>query len=194
MSRFRVVQRQPLYLPWVDYQDAQTWNGPLAPGNFRTLIKLSDTVHWRHTGTNWLILNRSFSIMQKDSAPAAFQMSVGVVLAVTAGNCTVAYLEPMSMTQNSDDPSRITEERYWTDYPISLRPTAPAGGLFFGVDAASTVVETVINNGTTIANAAGVAATAPAVGDLLMKILKTSTGGLGVATCRIRQFIHYQAA
>lgn len=187
-------QRSPIYLPWVDYQDSQTWNGPLSAGNFRTLIKLSDVVNWRHTGTNWLLLNRSFTVMAKDAVAGAYQMSVGVVLAVTPANCTVAYIEPMSLTQNADDPVRITEKRYFVDHPMSLRPTAPAGGLFFGVDAASTVVETVITSATNITNAAGVAASPPAVGDLIMKVLKTSGGGAGPATCRVRQFVQYRGA
>lgn len=189
---FNQTQRSPLYLPWVDYTDTQTWNGPLAPTNFRTLIKLSDIVNWRHTATNWLILLRSFSIMQKDSPAAAFQMSVGTVLAVSLVNCTVAYHEPMSLSQFTDDATRIFEERYFNDFPLSLRPTVPAGGLFFGIEASSTVVELAITSATPIVNAAGVAASAPAVGDLIMKVLKTSAA-MG-PMCRVRQFVQYRGA
>jgi hypothetical protein len=190
---FNQTQRSPIYLPFVDYQVEDTWVPPLAAANFRTLVRLSDVVNWRHTGTNWLILYRSFTIMQKDATTAAFQMSVGSVLSVSPVDCVVAYLEPMSLNQLASDPSRIVEERYFDDFPLSLRPTAPAGGLFFGVDAASIVAETVINSATNIpANAAGVAATPPAVGDLIFKVLRTSAAP--GPTCRVRHLLQYRGA
>ncbi len=195
MRRVALTQRLPIYLPFVDFNVSDTWNGVLGlpvPDNFRTLIKLSDTTNWKHTGTNWLILVRSFTIVSKSMAGSAFDISVGVVLAVGPASTTVAYLEPMSLGINADDPQRLTEERYFNDFPLSLRPTTPAGGLRFGLAASTTVVETAITSATTIANAAGVAAVAPAVGDLLMKALKTTVAPGD--TARIRQFIQYRGA
>src|SRR3990172_8149414 len=192
MRRVAVIQRNPIYLPFVDFNVSETWNGPLAPGNFRTLIKLSDTANWKHTGTNWLIVVRSFTIVSKGMAGSAFDVSVGVVQAGGPANTTVADIEPMSLGINADAPQRLTEERDFFDFPLSLRPTVPAGGLYFGLAASTTVVETAITNGTPISNAAGIAAVAPAVGDLILKVLKTSAPPAD--TCRVRQFIQYRGA
>jgi hypothetical protein len=195
MRRVAIVQRTPIYLPFVDFNVSDTWNGaggvPI-PENFRTLIKLSDTTNWRHTGTNWLIILRSYTIVSKGMAGSSFDVSVGVVLATSLANVTIAYLEPMSLGINSDDPQRLSEDRNFFDFPLSLRPTSPAGGLLFGVAASTTIVETAITNATPIANAAGVAPVPPAVGDLVMKVFKTSMQQGD--TCRIRHFIHYRGA
>jgi hypothetical protein len=125
-------------------------------------------------------------------ASAGFNVDVGVVLAVSPANVTVAYLEPMTLGVRADDPQRLEEIRDFKDFPLSLRPTTPAGGLQFGVAASGLVVETTITNATPIANAAGVAAVAPAVGDLIMRVLKTSNPEMD--TCRVRQFIQYRGA
>lgn len=193
MRRIGAIQRNPIYLPWVDYNTGhQTWNGPLAPANFRTLIKLSDTVNWRHTGTSWLILHRVRAVVSKAMAGSSFDVSLGVVLAVGPANTTIAYLEPGSLGVDDDDQQRLTEEPDFIDFPISLRPTAPAGGLRFGVAASTTVTETAITTGTNIANAAEVAAVPPAVGDIVLKVLKTSAPPGD--TCRVRHFIQYRGA
>lgn len=192
MMRGGVYQRDPIYLPFVDFNVSAEWAGPLAPENFRTLIKLSDTVNWKHTGTNWLILHRVFAIVSKEMAGSGYNVDVGVVLAVGPASTTVAYLEPGTLGVRNDDPQRLTEERDFKDFPVSLRPTTPAGGLYFGVAASGTVAETAITNGTPIENSAGVAAVAPAVGDLIMRVLKTSAPPAD--TCRVRQFIQYRGA
>jgi hypothetical protein len=186
------IERDPIYLPFVDYNVSAQWNGPLVPANFRTLIKLSDVVNWKHTGTSWLIVVRSFTIVSKEMAGSGFNVDVGVVLAVSPANVTVAYLEPMTLGVRGDDPQRLEEIRDFKDFPLSLRPTTPAGGLQFGVAASGIVVETAITNATPISNAAGVTAVAPAVGDLIMRVLKTSNPEMD--TCRIRQFIQYRGA
>ena len=187
-----IHQRNPFYLPFVDYNDSQTWNGPLVAANFRMLVDLSNVVNWRHTGTNYLILHRSFTVAVKSAAGASWSIAVGVVLAVSPASCTVAYLEPMSIGIEPDDNLRVVEERYFQDFPVSLKPTAPAGGLAFGVVASNIVVEAAITNATPIVNAAGVAAVAPAVGDLVMKVLKTSAAP--GPTLRVRQFFQYIGA
>lgn len=197
MRRGGPVTRTPRILPVVDFNETQTWNGPLAPANFRMLVDLSDTANWRHSGTNYLILYRSFTILAKDVAGSAFLVGVGPVLATDPVSVTIAYLEPMSLTMNADDPQRGIEERYLNDFPLSLQQDPP-GKLKWVVAGAGppagTIIikETAITNGTTIANAAGVAATVPAVGDLVMRVLKTSAGA--GATLRVRQFLQYVGA
>jgi hypothetical protein len=178
------VPVEPL-VAFVDYNEAGLVGAsPPVLANFLILIDLSDTVNYRHNLTGALEIFQIAAIMQKSAAAASWEQFVGVVLAVTGVNVTVAYLEAGTIVEPGIL-ARVEEDRVFVP-SLDLRVTS--GALARGV-VFSLVTETAINSASTIRTSRPGAPTAtPQVGDLILRVQKLSGGG----TLRAREFVHYR--
>lgn len=159
---------------------------PLGPDNFRILIDLSDTTNYKHAATGALELYHVANITTRNVAGNRFNVFIGVVLSVSAGDVVVAYIEPGSLGNQSGDPQRLTEDRIFYPSPLNLR--VASGTLSAGV-VFETISETSINSGSAIKTSRVGSPTAnPAPGDLIVKIERTT----GADTIRIHPFVQYQ--
>jgi hypothetical protein len=175
-------------IPFVEYNESGFVGGdPPVLENFRIIVELSDTTNYRHTGTGAIEIYSVAAILGRSSSAATWEMFLGVVLATSVTDVTVAYLEGGTVNADGTDPvARVSENRDYTAAPLNVRVVS--GDVQYGV-AYEKVVETAITSASAIKTSRTGNPTAnPAPGDLLMRVRKT----MGAGTLRARYSILYR--
>lgn len=145
-----------------------------ASPTYRLLIDLSNAAGaHKHVLAGPARLLYLTSWLEKQRSTAAWEAALGTILAIDDTEATVGYIEAGWVSAHRTD--RFAERRHDPPYP-SIIPLDVLSGDYRFIGTSQKVTTTDLNTGVTIGDIGGNPQT-PAVGDVIVRALRTSGGG-----------------
>lgn len=178
-----VVVNQPGVIPvdsegelltdgWVFFEFLKTITAA-GPSYFIAVDLSNSSGDFPHTETGGITLARASGFLDKDTANASWEADVGIILAIDGTNATLLFLAALS--NNTDKTNSFLATQTFASYPIAL-PFKVVGGELPKFISNNVVVTTDINTGSSLEDTGG-NSIAPAVGDLIIKVERTTGSG-----------------